>query len=42
MTLGEIDNVYDGVRHSDLQLTIGEVIGTGIDKEKNMEKEILV
>jgi len=43
MTLEEIDKVFEGVRHSDLELTVGEVIGTGIDKEKNIEKkEILV
>jgi len=39
MTLEEIDKVFDGIRHTDLELTVGEVIMTGVDSEKAIAKK---
>lgn len=40
MTLEEIDKVFDGVRHSDLELTIGEVIEIGMGGEKGPKEDV--
>jgi hypothetical protein len=38
MTLEEIDKVFDGVRNSDLELTIGEVIEIGMGGGRDQKK----
>lgn len=40
MTLEEIDGVFDGEKHFDVDVTVVEVIGDKFDKEKNMEQEV--
>jgi hypothetical protein len=42
MTLEEIDKVFDGMRHSDLELTIGEVIEIRMDGEKGIKEDVKV
>lgn len=41
MTLEEIDKVFDGVRHVNMELTVGEVIEIHLDGEKAAKKAVV-